>query len=158
MGFYMMLPVLSSLLLLFFGPPQLLRGQLLAQSTLDAGKFRCRKLIASDGARSLGQGSGKDADDAGRRVRQPDDLCRDSESSCSKVEFTAEYRITRREYSRGDYAQLEQRNQKPSIVSASMNRLVAPDISDSYGREDQGAGGRDNRIPDRRGRQSQGCL
>jgi hypothetical protein len=46
--------------------------------------------------------------------------------AAGKVEFRAEYRITRREYSRGDYAQLEQRDQKPSIVSASMNRLVAP--------------------------------
>jgi transglutaminase-like putative cysteine protease len=45
----------------------------------------------------------------------------------SKAEFTLEYEITRREYSRGDYAQLERRDQKPSLVPASMNRLVAPD-------------------------------
>lgn len=45
----------------------------------------------------------------------------------TKAEFTVEYRITRREYSRGDYAQLERTDQKPSIVSASMSRLIAPD-------------------------------
>jgi len=43
------------------------------------------------------------------------------------AEFILEYKITRREYSRGDYAQLEQQDQKPSIVPASMTRLVAPD-------------------------------
>jgi len=45
----------------------------------------------------------------------------------SKTEFTVEYKITRREYSRGDYAQLERADQKPSVVSASMSRLIAPD-------------------------------
>jgi transglutaminase-like putative cysteine protease len=44
-----------------------------------------------------------------------------------KAEFTLEYEVTRREYSRGDYAQLEREDQKPSLVSASMIRLVAPD-------------------------------
>ena len=45
-----------------------------------------------------------------------------------KAEFTLEYEVTRREYSRGDYAQLERKNsQKPSVVPASMKRLVAPD-------------------------------
>ncbi|MGH9510566.1 MAG: transglutaminase-like domain-containing protein [Terriglobales bacterium] len=44
-----------------------------------------------------------------------------------KAEFTVEYEVTRREYSRGDYAQLERKDLKPSVVSASMNRLVAPD-------------------------------
>jgi transglutaminase-like putative cysteine protease len=44
-----------------------------------------------------------------------------------KAEFTLEYEITRREYSRGDYAHLDRRNQKPTVVAASMNRLVAPD-------------------------------
>ncbi len=44
-----------------------------------------------------------------------------------KAEFTLEYEVTRREYSRGDYAQLERKDQKPSLVPASMNRLVAPD-------------------------------
>lgn len=41
--------------------------------------------------------------------------------------FSLEYEVTRREYSRGDYAQLERKDQKPGIVSASMNRLIAPD-------------------------------
>jgi transglutaminase-like putative cysteine protease len=44
-----------------------------------------------------------------------------------KAEFTLEYKITRREYSRGDYAQLERLDQKPTVVAASMNRLVARD-------------------------------
>jgi len=44
-----------------------------------------------------------------------------------KAEFTLEYKITRREYSRGDYAQLKRTDQKPSVVSASMSRLIAPD-------------------------------
>lgn len=44
-----------------------------------------------------------------------------------KAEFTVEYEVTRREYSRGDYAQLERRDQKPTVVSASMTRLVEPD-------------------------------
>lgn len=45
----------------------------------------------------------------------------------AKAEFTLEYEITRREYSRGDYAQLERKDQKPGIVSVSMTRFVAPD-------------------------------
>lgn len=44
-----------------------------------------------------------------------------------KAEFTLEYEVTRREYSRGDYAQLEQKDRKPALVSVSMKRLVAPD-------------------------------
>ena len=47
--------------------------------------------------------------------------------SSAKAEFTLEYKITRREYSRGDYAQLQRTDQKPSLVSASMTRLIAPD-------------------------------
>ena len=41
--------------------------------------------------------------------------------------FALEYEITRREFSRGDYEQLKLADQKPVLVSASMNRLVAPD-------------------------------
>ncbi len=48
-------------------------------------------------------------------------------SAAGKAEFTLEYKITRREYSRGDYAQLERTDQKPTVVSASMSRLIAPD-------------------------------
>jgi transglutaminase-like putative cysteine protease len=48
-------------------------------------------------------------------------------SAAGNAEFTLEYEITRREYSRGDYAQLKQTDQTPTVVPASMNRLVAPD-------------------------------
>jgi len=48
-------------------------------------------------------------------------------SAPGKAEFTLEYKITRREYSRGDYAQLERTDRKPEVVSASMSRLIAPD-------------------------------
>jgi transglutaminase-like putative cysteine protease len=48
-------------------------------------------------------------------------------SVAGKAKFTLEYKITRREYSRGDYAHLERTDQKPAVVSASMNRLIAPD-------------------------------
>jgi transglutaminase-like putative cysteine protease len=43
------------------------------------------------------------------------------------VELTLEYRITRREYSRGDYAQLKRTDQQVIVVPASMNRLIEPD-------------------------------
>jgi hypothetical protein len=45
-----------------------------------------------------------------------------------KAEFTLEYQITRREYSRGDYTQLKRTDQKPALVSASMTRLIAPTV------------------------------
>ena len=45
----------------------------------------------------------------------------------AKLEFTLEYEITRREYSRGDYAQLKRADQKPIVVPASMNRWIEPD-------------------------------
>jgi transglutaminase-like putative cysteine protease len=48
-------------------------------------------------------------------------------SAPGKAEFTLQYKITRRECSRGDYAQLKRIDQKPSLVSASMNRLISPD-------------------------------
>jgi transglutaminase-like putative cysteine protease len=48
-------------------------------------------------------------------------------SPTGKAEFTLEYQVTRREYSRGSYAQLRRADQTPSIVPASMNRLVSPD-------------------------------
>ena len=43
------------------------------------------------------------------------------------AEFALEYEVTRREYSRGDYAQLERKDSKPGAVPASMTRLVEPD-------------------------------
>jgi transglutaminase-like putative cysteine protease len=47
--------------------------------------------------------------------------------TADKVEFTLVYKVTRREYSRGDYAQLERTDRKPGVVLVSMNRLIAPD-------------------------------
>ena len=47
--------------------------------------------------------------------------------AADKADFSLEYEITRLEYSRGDYAQLERKDRSPRIVPASMNRLVAPD-------------------------------
>lgn len=47
--------------------------------------------------------------------------------TAATAEFSLEYEVTRREYSRGDYAQLERRDRKPGVVSASMTRLIAPD-------------------------------
>ena len=48
-------------------------------------------------------------------------------SAPGKAEFTLQYEVTRREYSRGNYAQLERTDQKPTVVFASMHRLIAPD-------------------------------
>jgi transglutaminase-like putative cysteine protease len=44
-----------------------------------------------------------------------------------KAEFTLEYQITRREYSRGDFAHLKRADQKPILVPASLNRFIGPD-------------------------------
>jgi transglutaminase-like putative cysteine protease len=44
-----------------------------------------------------------------------------------KVEFTLVYEVTRREYSRGDYAQLQRMDQTPTVVPASMDRWITPD-------------------------------
>ncbi|HST09402.1 MAG TPA: transglutaminase domain-containing protein [Terriglobales bacterium] len=48
-------------------------------------------------------------------------------SAAGQAQFTVEYEVTRKEYSRGDYAQLERKDQKPVVVPAAMTRLVAPD-------------------------------
>ena len=48
-------------------------------------------------------------------------------SAPGKAEFSVEYEITRREYSRGDYAQLERVDQQPAVVPAAMHRLISPD-------------------------------
>jgi transglutaminase-like putative cysteine protease len=48
-------------------------------------------------------------------------------SAPGKAEFTLEYKITRREYSRGDYVQLKRTDQKAIVVPVSMTRLIAPD-------------------------------
>lgn len=47
--------------------------------------------------------------------------------SVGKAEFTLTYKVTRREYSRGDYTHLERTDRQPSVVSASMTRLIGPD-------------------------------
>ena len=47
--------------------------------------------------------------------------------AADKAEFTLEYQVKRREYSRGNYAQLERADQKLIVVPASMNRLIEPD-------------------------------
>lgn len=46
-----------------------------------------------------------------------------------KAEFTLEYEVTRREYSRGDYAELERENRGDwaQVVPAAMTRLLEPD-------------------------------
>jgi len=44
-----------------------------------------------------------------------------------KAEFTLTYEVVRREYSRGDYAQLKVADQKPSVVPASLTRWIEPD-------------------------------
>lgn len=48
-------------------------------------------------------------------------------SAAGPVEFSLEYKITRREFSRGNYAHLKQADQQPGVVPASMSRLIAPD-------------------------------
>jgi len=48
-------------------------------------------------------------------------------SNLDKADFTLEYKIARREYSRGNYAHLKQTDQMPRVVPASMTRLIAPD-------------------------------
>jgi transglutaminase-like putative cysteine protease len=44
-----------------------------------------------------------------------------------KAEFSLQYEVTRREFSRGDYAQLKKADQQPVLVAASMKRLIGPD-------------------------------
>jgi transglutaminase-like putative cysteine protease len=43
------------------------------------------------------------------------------------AEFALEYEVTRREYARGDFAQLESKDTRPGVVPASMERFVQPD-------------------------------
>jgi transglutaminase-like putative cysteine protease len=47
--------------------------------------------------------------------------------SAGKAEFTLEYNVTRRQYSRGNYTQLKRVDQKPAVVAVSMSRSIAPD-------------------------------
>src|ERR1019366_9478664 len=43
------------------------------------------------------------------------------------AEFALEYEVSRREYSLGDFAQLERKDSKPGVVPASMTRFLEPD-------------------------------
>lgn len=45
----------------------------------------------------------------------------------TSVDFSLTYEVTRREYSRGDYAQLEAKDTKPGVVPATMERYLQPD-------------------------------
>ena len=45
----------------------------------------------------------------------------------STASFTLVYEVTRKEFSRGDYAQLERKDSKPGVVPVSMTRFVEPD-------------------------------
>ncbi len=45
----------------------------------------------------------------------------------STASFKLVYEVTRKEFSRGDYAQLERKDSKPGLVPASMTRFVEPD-------------------------------
>lgn len=49
------------------------------------------------------------------------------QNPASTADFSLQYEIKRREYSRGNYAALKEMDQKPAVVLASMRRLVAPD-------------------------------
>jgi len=48
-------------------------------------------------------------------------------SVAGNAEFTLEYEVKRREYSRGDYTLLVRTDRKPGVIPASMNRLIEPD-------------------------------
>jgi transglutaminase-like putative cysteine protease len=151
------LRVLPSLLLLFFLAPQLALGQLAAQATSNAQKFspptRTFRFTYNFTVKDIPAGAKRvrvwiplpqtDQHQTVRvlSVKAPVKTRMTQESeygnrmmyaeiqnpASGKVEITVEYKITRREYARGDYAQLKQTDQKPSVVSASMNRLLAPD-------------------------------
>lgn len=43
------------------------------------------------------------------------------------AEFSLEYEVTRREYARGDYVQLETKDTSTAVVAASMERYIDPD-------------------------------
>jgi transglutaminase-like putative cysteine protease len=45
----------------------------------------------------------------------------------STADFALEYEVTRREYARGDFAQLQRKDTRPGVVPESMARYVAPD-------------------------------
>ncbi|HZS99457.1 MAG TPA: transglutaminase-like domain-containing protein [Terriglobales bacterium] len=148
----MRLKVLSSLLLLFFPA-----GQLAAQAAANADKFspptRAFHFTYSFTVKDIPSGAKRvrvwvpvlqtdqhqtvrvlavKAPVKTRMTQEPEYgnrmmYAQIESPAAGKAEFTLEYKVTRREYSRGDYAQLKRTDQKPALVSASMTRLVAPD-------------------------------
>jgi transglutaminase-like putative cysteine protease len=153
----MRLRVLSSLLLLFFLAPQFPASQLAAQATSNAQKFsppaRTFRFTYNFTVKDIPSGAKRvriwiplPQTDRHQTVRVlaakapvKTRMTQETEYGnrmmyaeihnpvAGSAEFTLEYKVTRREYSRGDYAQLERADQKPTMVSASMTRLVAPD-------------------------------
>ncbi len=153
----MRLRVLSSLLLLFFLAPQFPASQLAAQATSNAHKFsppaRTFRFTYNFTVKDIPSGAKQvrvwipvpqtDQHQTVRvlAVKSPvkTRITQESEygnrmmyaeienSAPGNAEFTVEYKITRREFSRGDYEQLKQTDRKPGVVSASMTRLLAPD-------------------------------
>ncbi len=153
----MKLRVLSSLLLFFFAANQVPACQLAAQASSNAQKFspptRTFRFTYNFTVKDISSGAKRvrvwipvpqtdqhqtvrvlavKAPVKTRMTQEPEYgnrmMYAEIENPASgKAEFTLEYKITRREYSRGDYAQLKRTDQKPSVVPASMNRLIAPD-------------------------------
>ncbi len=76
----------------------------------------------------------------------------------TSVDFTLEYEVTRREYSRGDYAQLESKDTKPGRGPGVDESLSRARQAHSDGWQDQRAGYPGDGQPDRDGRQSESCL
>ena len=58
------------------------------------------------------------------------------------VEFTVEYEVTRKEYSRGDYKALEAASNGSATAPKNLARFLEPDRPGSYRWQDQGTGGR----------------
>jgi len=50
-----------------------------------------------------------------------------SNPKAEPMTFTMVYEVTRKEFSRGDYVQLERKDSKPQVVAASMKRYTMPD-------------------------------
>jgi transglutaminase-like putative cysteine protease len=153
----MRLRVLSSLLLLFFSAPQFSGHQLAAQATSNPHKFsppaRTFRFTYNFTVKDIPSGAKRvrvwipvpqtDQHQTVRvlavkspvkaRITQEPEYgnrmmyAEIKNPAQGKAEFTVEYRITRREFSRGDYEQLKQTDRKPGVVSASMTRLLAPD-------------------------------
>jgi len=153
----MRLRVLSSMLLLFFLAPKFPALQLAAQATSNAQKFsplaRTFRFTYNFTVKDIPSGAKRvrvwipvpqtDQHQTVRvlavkspvktRITQEPEYgnrmmyAEIQNPAQGKAEFTVEYTITRREFSRGDYEQLKQTDRKPGVVSASMTRLLAPD-------------------------------